>query len=59
MVYNTKREDDTVAEEASAVGQRVKGAAKDGIGAVTGNDHSSAKVSARMRKGEPDRVAMM
>jgi uncharacterized protein YjbJ (UPF0337 family) len=32
-----KHPDDTVAEEASALGQRVKGAAKDAVGAVTGN----------------------
>lgn len=32
-----KHPDDTVAEEASAFGQRVKGAAKDAVGAVTGN----------------------
>ena len=38
MVYDTKRSDDSVAEETSAFGQRVKGAAKDGIGAVTGNE---------------------
>jgi uncharacterized protein YjbJ (UPF0337 family) len=29
--------DDTIGEEASALGQRVKGAAKDAAGAVTGN----------------------
>lgn len=33
-----KHPDDTVAEEASALGQRVKGATKDAVGAVTGND---------------------
>ena len=38
MAYEKKRPDDTLAEEASALGQRVKGAAKDGIGAVTGNE---------------------
>src|SRR4029450_2669673 len=30
--------DDTLSEEASALGKRVKGAAKDGIGAITGNE---------------------
>ena len=30
--------DDTLSEEASALGQRVKGATKDGIGAITGNE---------------------
>jgi uncharacterized protein YjbJ (UPF0337 family) len=38
MSPENKRPDDSVAEEASAFGQRVKGAAKDGIGAVTGNE---------------------
>ena len=38
MVYDTKRTDDSVSEEASALGQRAKGAAKDGIGAITGNE---------------------
>ena len=37
MAYEKKHPDDTLAEEASALGKRVKGAAKDGIGAVTGN----------------------
>ena len=32
-----KYPDDTVAEETSALGQRVKGAVKDAAGAVTGN----------------------
>ena len=32
-----KQTDDTVGEEVSAFGQRVKGAAKDAAGAVTGN----------------------
>ena len=38
MDYEKKHPDDTVSEEASAFGERVKGAAKDGIGAVTGNE---------------------
>ena len=38
MVYDTKRPDDSVAEETSAFGQRVKGAVKDGVGAITGNE---------------------
>jgi len=33
-----KQTDNTVGEEVSAFGQRVKGAAKDAVGAVTGND---------------------
>ena len=32
-----KYADDTVAEETSAFGQRVKGATKDAVGSVTGN----------------------
>jgi uncharacterized protein YjbJ (UPF0337 family) len=38
MAYDKKHPDDTLSEEASALGKRVKGAAKDGIGAVTGNE---------------------
>lgn len=38
MAYDNKHPDDSVSEEASAFGQRVKGAAKDGVGAVTGNE---------------------
>ena len=39
MAYDNKHPDDTLSEEASAFGKRVKGAAKDGIGAITGNEH--------------------
>src|ERR671913_347422 len=38
MAYEKKNPDDTLSEEASAFGQRVKGAAKDGVGALTGNE---------------------
>jgi uncharacterized protein YjbJ (UPF0337 family) len=38
MAYDKKHPDDTLSEEASALGERVKGAAKDGIGAITGNE---------------------
>ena len=38
MANETKRSDGSVAEETSAFGQRVKGAVKDGVGAVTGNE---------------------
>ena len=38
MVYDNKHPDDSVSEETSAFGQRVKGAAKDGVGAITGNE---------------------
>ena len=34
MAYDNKHPDDTLSEEASAFGKRVKGAAKDGIGAL-------------------------
>jgi len=37
MSNENKRSDDSLAEEASAFGKRVKGAAKDGIGSITGN----------------------
>lgn len=38
MANENKRPDDSVSEEASAMGQRVKGAVKDAAGAVTGNE---------------------
>jgi uncharacterized protein YjbJ (UPF0337 family) len=38
MAPENKRPDNTVSEEVSAFGERVKGAAKDGIGAVTGDE---------------------
>jgi len=38
MAEDKKRSDDSLTEEGSAFGQRVKGAAKDGLGAVTGNE---------------------
>ena len=38
MAYENKKPDGTLSEEAAALGKRVKGAAKDGIGAVTGNE---------------------
>ena len=37
MASDSKHPDGSIAEETSAFGQRVKGAAKDGVGAVTGN----------------------
>ncbi|MEO7273486.1 MAG: CsbD family protein [Vicinamibacterales bacterium] len=37
MNNDNKRSDDSLSEEASAFGKRVKGAAKDGIGSITGN----------------------
>ena len=38
MSNDNRRPNDSVSEEASAIGQRVKGAVKDGVGAVSGND---------------------
>jgi uncharacterized protein YjbJ (UPF0337 family) len=38
MTNDNKPRTDSVSEEASAFGKRVKGAAKDGVGAVTGNE---------------------
>src|SRR4029453_10318301 len=38
MANDNKRSDGSLSEEASAFGQRVKGAVKDGAGAVTGNE---------------------
>ena len=38
MTNENKRSDGSLSEEASAFGQRVKGAVKDGSGAVTGNE---------------------
>jgi uncharacterized protein YjbJ (UPF0337 family) len=38
MANDNRHPDDTVSEEVSAFGQRAKGAAKDGVGAITGNE---------------------
>ena len=38
MAYDKKNPDGTLSEEAAALGERAKGAAKDGIGAITGNE---------------------
>ena len=38
MAHDSNRSDGSIAEETSAFGQRVKGATKDGVGAVTGNE---------------------
>jgi uncharacterized protein YjbJ (UPF0337 family) len=37
MPNDNRRQDDSVSEEVSAFGQRVKGAVKDGVGATIGN----------------------
>ena len=59
MTDYKEHSDDTVGEEASALGRRVKGAAKDGIGAVTGNEsleregeRENAEGRARQAKNE-------
>jgi uncharacterized protein YjbJ (UPF0337 family) len=38
IAAGSRHADDTLGEEASALGQRVKGAAKDAVGSVTGNE---------------------
>src|SRR5688572_19419325 len=38
MANDIKRSDGSLSDEASALGQRVKGAVKDGAGTVTGNE---------------------
>jgi uncharacterized protein YjbJ (UPF0337 family) len=50
MAEDRKHPDDTVSEEASAFGQRVKGATKDAVGAVTGNERLE-------REGERENAA--
>jgi len=40
---NQRRHDNSIAEETSATGQRVKGAIEDAAGAVTGNDRLEDK----------------
>ena len=59
MPNDNRRQDDSVAEEGSAFGQRVKGAVKDGIGATTGNEsleregeRENAEGRARQRRNE-------
>src|SRR6478609_8326034 len=52
MNNDNKRSDDTLSEEASAFGERVKGAAKDGIGSITGNrrlEHEGERENAEGR----------
>jgi len=56
--YN-KHPDDTVGEETSAFGKRVKGAAKDGLGAITGNEAleregEQENAEGRARQGKND-----
>jgi len=59
MANDDKYRDDSVAEETSALGQRVTGAAKDGLGAITGNEsleregeRENAEGRARQRRND-------
>ncbi len=61
MNNDKKHPDDSVSEEASALGQRVKGAAKDGAGSITGNDRLEREgerenVEGRERQSQNDAV---
>ena len=61
MANDIRRADGSVAEEASAVGQRVKGAVKDGVGAATGNqslerDGERENAEGRARQAENDAI---
>ena len=47
---NARKHDNSVAEETSATGQRVKGAVENAVGAATGNDSLE-------RKGERENAA--
>lgn len=59
MPNDNSRQDDSVSEEVSAFGQRVKGAVKDSVGATTGNEsleregeRENAEGRARQRPNE-------
>jgi uncharacterized protein YjbJ (UPF0337 family) len=61
MMANNNRADDSVSEEVSAVGQRVKGAAKDATGAVLGNERLEREgerenAEGRKRQAENDAI---
>lgn len=61
MANDYRRSDGSVAEEASALGQRVKGAVKDGVGATTGNeslerDGERENAEGRRRQAENDAI---
>src|SRR5688500_20223091 len=53
MAIDKKHRDDTLSEEASALGQRVKGAAKDGLGALTGNERLEREGERENAEGRP------
>jgi uncharacterized protein YjbJ (UPF0337 family) len=59
MAYDNKHPDDSITEEASALGKRVKGAAKDAAGAITGNESLEREgerenLEGRARQGRND-----
>ena len=61
MANDNRRSDGTVAEEASAFGQRAKGAVKDAVGATTGNERLEREgerenAEGRMRQAENDAI---
>jgi uncharacterized protein YjbJ (UPF0337 family) len=61
MSSDNKNPDDSISEEASALGQRMKGAVKDGVGAVTGNkdferEGERENADARRRQAENDAI---
>ena len=61
MANENKRSDDSISEEASAIGQRVKGAVKDGVGATTGNtslerEGERENAEGRKRQAENDAI---
>ena len=61
MANENKRSDSSLSEEASAFGQRVKGAVKDGAGAVTGNESLKREgerenAEARRRQAQNDAI---
>jgi uncharacterized protein YjbJ (UPF0337 family) len=61
MPNDNRRQDDSIAEEGSAFGQRVKGAAKDATGAVLGNERLEREgerenAEGRKRQGENDAI---
>ena len=61
MANENTRSDDSISEEASAIGQRVKGAVKDGVGATTGNtslerEGERENAEGRKRQAENDAI---
>ena len=61
MAKENRRPDDSISEEASAIGQRVKGAVKEGVGATTGNQSLEREgerdnAEGRKRQAENDAI---